>query len=251
MKTIDDFFADVNKISSVTEDDYRNVAHLITALEAVARMTYQSLYVVDYYARKFLYVSDNPLFLCGCAPEAVREAGYGFYLQHVPEREHDMLLEINRAGFEFCARVPVEDRTKYTISYNFHILNDRRETLINHKLTPLALSGDGAVWLAACTVSLSSRRDKGHVEARKTGAADCWNYSLERHRWERADSISLSDREKDILLLSAQGCTMRDIAAQLYISVSTVKFYKARLFERLRANNIAEALSIASSHGMF
>jgi DNA-binding CsgD family transcriptional regulator len=251
MKTIDDFFVDVNKISFVAEDDYRNVAHLITALDAAARMTYQSLYVIDYHTRKFLYVSGNPLFLCGCSPEAVREAGYGFYLQHVPERELDMLLEINRAGFEFCTRVPTEDRTKYTISYNFHILGGRRETLINHKLTPLALSRDGAVWLAACAVSLSSHRTEGHVEARKSGATDHWTYSLERHKWEQTNSLSLNGREKDILLLSAQGCTMNDISAILCISVSTVKFYKARLFERLCVNNIAEALSIASNHGMF
>ncbi len=34
-----------------------------------------SIYVIDFNKKGFLYVSDNPLFLCGMSAEQVREMG--------------------------------------------------------------------------------------------------------------------------------------------------------------------------------
>jgi DNA-binding CsgD family transcriptional regulator len=242
------FFISDNRVSAViSEEDYKNAASILTALDALARMTYQSMYVIDYYNKNFLYVSENPLFLCGNTPETVRKMGYTFYLQHVPPEEIDMLLEINRAGFEFCAHMPVEDKMKHTISYDFHILNEKRKTLVNHKLTPLVSAGDGSVWLAACLVSLSSHKETGHIEMYRAGAANYWIYSLESHKWQPSDNRLLSDRERDILLLSARGYTVNNIADRLCLAPDTVKFHKRQLFERLNVNNITEALGFAAN----
>ena len=249
--TVDSFFIKDNKVSNVVpEEDYRNASTVLIALDALARMTYQSLYVIDYYNKNFLYVSENPLFLCGNTPDEVKRMGYSFYFRHVPKEEVDMLLEINRVGFEFCAHMSPEEKVNHSISYDFHLMNEKRKTLVNHKLTPLILTGDGAVWLAACAVSLSSHKDAGHVEIRKKGTACHWIYSLERHKWEQTENHMLSNREKDILRLSAQGYTMNEIADRMCISPDTVKFHKRQLFERLDVKNITEALGTASHHGM-
>ena len=39
----------------------------------MARVSYQSVYLIDYFNQSFLYVSDNPLFLCGHSAEEVKE----------------------------------------------------------------------------------------------------------------------------------------------------------------------------------
>ena len=44
-------------------------------VEAFARVTYQSVYLIDYYRQEILYVSDNPLFLCGHTAKEVKELG--------------------------------------------------------------------------------------------------------------------------------------------------------------------------------
>jgi DNA-binding CsgD family transcriptional regulator len=249
--TADSFFIEHNRVSgAVPEDGYRKASIMLTALDALARTTGKSLYVVDYYKKNFLYVSKNPFFLCGYTPDEVKGMGYSFYLKHVPEEEIDMLVEVNRAGFEFCTGMSPEDRTGYVTSCNFHLVDEGRKMLVNHKLTPLMLNGDGDLWLAVCVVSLSPHREAGHVEMRKTGTSCCWTYSLARHSWEQMDSPSLSDREKDILLLSARGYTMNEIAGRMCISPDTVKFHKRRFFERLNVSNITEALGIASHCGM-
>ena len=50
-----------------------NINNIIDEIEAFSRLTYKSVYIIDYYKRNFLYVSQNPLFLCGLSPEEVKE----------------------------------------------------------------------------------------------------------------------------------------------------------------------------------
>ena len=75
--------------------DSNVLSTLVQTVEAFARVTYQSIYLIDYYRQEFLYVSDNPLFLCGHTAKEVKELGYSFYLEHVPEDEQKMLIELN------------------------------------------------------------------------------------------------------------------------------------------------------------
>jgi len=247
MATINDFVIETNKIPFVPDSEYEKATNIINTLDAVARMTPVGLYVTDYYKKNFFYVSENTFLLGGDSSKKIKEMGYTFYLQHVPETEIDMLMEISRAGFDFCARIPVNDRTKYTISSHFHIVNENYRMLVNHKLTPLFLAPNGNVWLAVCAVSLSSHQKGGYVEAYKTNENIYWKYSLENHQWKKRERLKLNGRERDILLLSVQGYTMNEIAKRLFLSVDTIKFHKRVLFERLGVNNITEAVSYISN----
>jgi DNA-binding CsgD family transcriptional regulator len=248
MTTVKDFFLPSNSVSGIPDDEYQKTEILIRTFDAISRTTSQSLYVIDYFRQNFLYVSGNPLFLCGYTATEVKEMGYLFYLKNVPEEEQNMLTEINRAGFDFFNKISVDERINYMISYNFHLLNGKKKTLINHKLTPVLLTPTGRVWLAACVVSLSSHNTPGHIEMRKSNQATFWKYSLESRCWKENQGTALNEREKDILLLSAQGYTMDEIAERLFLSINTVKFQKKRIFEKLEVKNIAEALSFAANH---
>lgn len=248
MAQVEDFFILSNSVYNISEGEYQKAELLIKMFDAVSRTTYQSIYIIDYYRRNFLYVSDNPLFLCGYSPKEIKELGYMFYINHVPLKEQAMLTEINKSGFNFFEKIPVDERSHYTISYDFHIVNNKKEMLVNHKLTPLLLTKDGRMWLAACIVSLSSHNTPGHIELRKSGMMQYWEYSLERHRWIENKGITLSEKEKDILSLSAQGYTMNEIADRLCLAIDTIKFYKRKLFEKLGVKNITEALSFATNY---
>lgn len=248
MTQVDDFFILSNYVHDISEEEYKKADLLIKVFDALARTTYQSIYIIDYYRRNFLYVSDNPLFLCGHTSEEVRELGYMFYLNHVPATEQNMLTEINKAGFNFFDKIPIEERLNYTISYDFHLKMNKKEILINHKLTPVLLANDGRIWLAACTVSLSAYNSPGHIELRKAGSTEYWIYSLEKHRWIENKGIVLNEKEKDILTLSAQGYTMNEIADKLCLAIDTIKFYKRRLFDKMEVKNITEALSFATNY---
>ena len=92
MTDIKDFFIASNTVRNAPDYDSNVLSTLVQTVEAFARVTYQSVYLIDYYRQEFLYVSDNPLFLCGHTAKAVKELGYSFYLEHVPEDEQKCLL---------------------------------------------------------------------------------------------------------------------------------------------------------------
>jgi len=153
----ENFFTEY-RVSAVPDEEYAKVSSYIDHfMRAFANTTYKSIYLIDYYKKTFLYVSDNPLFLCGLSPKDVKELGFDFYLNYVPYVEQKMLIEINHAGFQFIRTVEPKERYKYTISYSFHICPPHKEPLlINHKVTPVLLTTKGDIWLALCTAQLSS-----------------------------------------------------------------------------------------------
>ncbi|AZA82682.1 helix-turn-helix transcriptional regulator [Chryseobacterium lactis] len=248
MEQIDKFFNDKNEVSGDAAIDYSQSGDYLEAVKALARTTYQSLYVINYQTRGFEYVSDNPLFLCGKTSEEVKALGYDFYFQNVKTADVEMLIKINEAGFEFYETIPVHDRKMYSISYDFNLINGKNMVLINHKLTPMFLTEEGQVWKALCVVSLSNNSSSGNVVVSKEGSADIWKYDLTENSWQKSEKVKLSSREYEILSLYASGLTINEIATKLFITADTVKFHRKKLFDKIGVNNIAEALSYAKTN---
>jgi DNA-binding CsgD family transcriptional regulator len=250
MDIIDKFFVPECHVEDISGDDYKRVTPVIDTFDALARMTFQSTYIIDFYRKEILHVSENPFFLCGLSPLEVKKMGVMFQIEHIPEEEHGMLTEINSAGFSLVNQTPIEHRLKLTFSCDFHIRNRDRINLVNHKLTPLALSRNGNMWLAGCAVSFSSWQNPGHFEVRVAGKADSMAYSPESRKWIPQDVKVLKDREKEILLLSAQGLTMNEMSEKMHIGTDAIKSHKQKLFQKLDVNNISEALSVATCYKM-
>lgn len=248
MNKPDDFFIPDNEVKLQEELDYSRVDEYIRSAEAFSRSSYQSVYIIDYFKHDFLYVSPNPMFLCGQSQERVRELGYRFYLNYVPENERPLLLTINRAGFSFYNGIPVKERKDWYISYDFHILNNGRKIIINHKLTPLALTSDGRIWLALCVVSAATHTDAGHIEMHRVGKSDFFEYNIVSRRWAKKQMPMLTDGEKSVLTLSIQGYTMSEIADKICLSPDTIKKYRQRIFEKLNVHNISEAIVAATNN---
>ncbi len=56
------------------------------------------------------------------------------------------------------------------------------------------------------------------------------------------EAFALTDRQKEILRLVAQGHTNREIGAQLDIKFRTVETHRFNLMRRLRVRNVAQLL---------
>ena len=99
-KVKDDFFLHSNKVGHISKEDYDKIELLVNAAKAFARSTYQCVYIIDYFHQDFIYASDNLAYLCGLEPEQLMEAGYQMYIDHVPDADLQMLLEVNKKGFD-------------------------------------------------------------------------------------------------------------------------------------------------------
>ena len=67
---------------------------------------------------------------------------------------------------------------------------------------------------------------------------------------KRAETTPLSKREKEILQKVAYGATTKEVAKDLGISPHTVKTHLERIFEKLGANDRAQAVAIAIRSGL-
>ncbi|MCS3532829.1 response regulator transcription factor [Chryseobacterium sp. JUb7] len=249
MEEINKFFTTKNSIQNISESESNQTADYLEVIKAFSRITYMSVYVIDYQKQNFEYVSDNPLFLCDHTPQEVETMGYAFYFRHVKKEDLELLFKINEVGFDFYENLPAEERKLYTISYDFHLINENKNAiLINHKLTPLFLSSEGKMWKAMCLVSLSHNHKSGNISIVKQGTDEIWNYDLKESKWIKEEKIKLSEREVEILRLYAQGLTINEIAEKIFVTGDTVKFHRRKLFDKMGVNNITEAMSYATSY---
>lgn len=72
-----------------------------------------------------------------------------------------------------------------------------------------------------------------------------------RRRSDASAAMSLSPRERQVLTLLRDGRSVPEVAATIYVSLSTAKTYVARLYDKLGASNRAQALMAAVEMGLF
>jgi two-component system invasion response regulator UvrY len=67
---------------------------------------------------------------------------------------------------------------------------------------------------------------------------------------ERPSHETLSDREYQVMCMSAMGKTLKEIAQDLSLSIQTVSTYRTRILEKMNMNSIAEVIRYAVKHGL-
>jgi DNA-binding NarL/FixJ family response regulator len=67
---------------------------------------------------------------------------------------------------------------------------------------------------------------------------------------ERSEVFDLTEREKEILALIAQGFSNADIAERLYLSEGTIRNYTKNLFQKLGVTARTQAAVVAIKNGL-
>ena len=97
-------------------------------------------------------------------------------------------------------------------------------------------------------VSLSNAQSSGNVVISKDKSDDLWTYDINADKWIIGKKKKLSQREYEILSLSASGLKITEIADKIFVTADTVKFHRKKMFEKIGVNNIAEALAYAKNN---
>ena len=248
MRLEEKLFIEENRVEAISEKDQLQLSDYLQVMDAFSRITYETIYVIDYFKMGFDYASENPLFLCGHSAQEFLEMGYEFYEKYVEEDDLAILTTINEYAFQFFEKLPVEDRKLYTISYDLKLINRDKPIFVHQKITPIFLTEKGRIWKAICVVSLSMNQDSGNVTITKHGSEKIWHFDLATKKWEESKKESLNEREKQILHFSAQNFSIKEISEKLFLSADTIKFHRRKIFEKLDVSNISEALAFATAN---
>lgn len=65
-----------------------------------------------------------------------------------------------------------------------------------------------------------------------------------------AEHEKLTDREREVLQLIAEGCSNRDIANKLQVSIKTVGVHRTNLMEKLEIHNVTDLVKYALRKGI-
>ncbi|MBC5643713.1 helix-turn-helix transcriptional regulator [Parabacteroides sp. BX2] len=247
----DAFFKGFQIGDEINDLCYQKILPGIEVLTALSRINTQVVYIIDYFKKNYLYVSDNPMFLCNHSVEEVQQTGPPFYKKIVPPEDLEMLFEIKEKASKLFYQYPVEERSGLSISYDFRMIQpDSKVIMVNYKSTPISLTPNGDLWLALCLISLSSKKTIGNVIVNSKNDLRKYSYSFKSKKWKEISIVKLSIRENEVLRLSAQGYSNKNIANLLYIDINTVKSHKKNIFQKLDVKNINEAITFANNNNL-
>ncbi len=230
---------------SLSAKEYERVEILKTSTEALSRMCNQSIYIIDYARQEFFYVSSHPLFLCGYTQEEVTKMGYDFYEKVIPANDLEMILDINRFGWDLFYNSPDDGRDNYCISYDFHLQHQNgTKVMVNHKLSPLCLTADNNIWMAICVVSYSPSQKIGNVVFTQNNKDQYYIYDLKKKKISPHFPEQLTRREEEILLMIMRGNNATKIAEDLKLSFYTVKQHRSNIEKKLGVKNLSNAVAM-------
>lgn len=228
----------------IPNTEYERLAFLPDLFEKVSLITNKSMYIIDYSRENFLFVASHPLFLCGYTPQEVKKMGYSFYEKVLSPEDLQMVLELNKLGWELFYKVKPSERIFGCFCYDFYLHHKNgSKTLITHKLSPIFFTETRNIWLALCTVTLSPQKSSGNVVFTLNNASDYYSYDFAAQQPVKYKPKPLSEREKQIFALMMRGFTDMDIAKELNISKQTARTHHKNIINKLEGNNIACAVA--------
>lgn len=244
---IDDLFKPSDALRGIKDADYMNVMPLLKSVEAFAQLSYQTVYVVDLYKKTILRAYGDFWHICGISCEEVMKLGLDLYLNYVPREELLMLGGLIDMTSSFFDCLPDDEIVKYTIFCDFHLKNGARCNLVNHQVTPLAVR-NGKPWIVMCTISMPSNKSIGNLCVKKHMTRTLYKCPNGTRMWEKQDVSSLKSLERDIIVLSAQGKNMKEIARELCKSEDTIKACKRDLFKKLGTSNMIQTIQFVQNY---
>ena len=73
-------------------------------------------------------------------------------------------------------------------------------------------------------------------------------YNIKVNQWVMTGKITLTEAEKTVLRLSAQGLTISEIEKLLHRSKSTIDTHRKSIFKKLKAKSMIEAIGYAQMY---
>ncbi len=130
-----------------------------------------------------------------------------------------------------------------------HIIALSGDAEINRVMAALR-AGAGSYLLKNVSINELAEAIQQAYEGKASMSPEATQALIDAVSQPRIPPSNFSERERAILRFLVQGLTNQEIAAQLEISLSTVKYHLAGLFTKLSVSKRAEAVAVAIKHNL-
>lgn len=234
------------------EPDYSAILKEVEILNLLTDMSSQSICIIDFYKHNYFYISKNHLFNCGYTYEEAKGLGEKFPELIIYKEDIKNQLNMKDAACTFFSLLSKEDLEKTSIFSTHRLVHKNGNVFsISNQYKPFRFDDKGKMWMAIgiSTLSTKNHRIESYIEMRDTN--ERFIFDPQKQIFTLAHNMSLTVKEQEILALSAQGYTSKDIATEKKVSLNTIKFHKQNILVKLNVQNISEAILYAYSHNLY
>lgn len=217
---------------------------LLVGLEHFASMSLETVYMLDFLKKCFLFVSDRNTFLSDHSVEEVLSLGYDFFPKVIHIEDLPLLKDIHKVILQRLNGMNDLVNINY-FSFDLRIKNESRYIMVHHKLKPVFVSGK--VRFGIYLLISSVLKKSGHLRVHYNNGIDFDEYLFNSKKWRKGTGQILSIQEKNILKLAKQGRTNNEIAHELHLSSHTIRNIKTSIFQKLNVRSMIQAVIYAAN----
>lgn len=186
--------------------------------------------VYDVFKNKILYCSEAFRHVLGYETKEIITGGWEFWFKKInPAEAREIKNKIH-----FLKQENISGRELNAMTFSYHIKHSTNKWLfVNHELS-LHLFNNHFIALNY----LYDISQKEQIEYFLAGKKQISSNSI--------TNISISKREKEVLMLIAEGFSSKQIANELYISNHTAIAHRKNLIEKFNVKNTAQLIKEAS-----
>ncbi len=233
--------------------DYTILQRHIDLLKRLDVLKTSSMSIFDLFKKEHVYLSKTFELVLGYNIEEAHKAGNSYFDSKVHPDDFVSLLKAGNYFIKMAFELSSEKRKDYKVVMDYRIKNGKGDYVrVIEQFQGLELDHQGNIWLALCVMDISPDQDletplRNRIINIKNG--EIFHFP-DINQDIRTSHLSLTEREKEILKLVAQGLISKQIADKLYISVHTVNTHRQRIIEKLDVANTFEAIQYASKLGI-
>ncbi len=150
----------------------------------------------------------------------------------------EVVRRIDKKVWEFLDTLPEEEKLAYKYIYELRVLDKGKYVRMIYQMRILAFKDDN--FLAMGIIDLAPEQSAN--TSVRFQVKNCLTDEIVPFAIESAADTLLTSREREVLALAKEGMLSKEISKKLNISVHTVNRHRQNILEKLKVDNIIEAI---------
>lgn len=213
----------------------------------------ENFYVFDTQRKQICAIQAGNLLLCGLPVKEALVPGCDFYAKIIYPADFSLCATMYTSMLQYFEKNEGKRDEIDSFFCTFRLHQNHSDTterrlsqMVYHRIKPVWESDE--LRYLVCSVGSTTCKDVGKLRMHSKNGLTYEEYNFTTKRWQPKTDVSLSKREKAILMLAEQGKSSTEIADELCKGINTIRNQTKHLFSKLNVHSMQEAIEFARNH---